>query len=104
MRRLVLIRQVWGELKTGVPGSRFLDHYQRQQRYQSGRLTRVVLMSGGVCLIALGSIMLVLPVPSAAVLLLGAAIVASESRGAAHAFDRWEIQIRASLRKLRRRA
>jgi hypothetical protein len=104
MPRQGWLRRIWSELKTGMPGSRFLDHYQRRQHHRSGRLMRTVLIGAGASLIVLGSIMLLTPGPGAVVLLLGALIVASESRSAARALDRCEIQIRASLRRLRRRA
>lgn len=96
--------RIWSELKTGVPGRRFVDHYQRRQERRRGDVMRAVVIGGGALLIALGSIMLLTPGPGVAVLLLGAAIIAGESHSAAHALDWCEMQIRASLRRLRRRA
>ena len=93
-----------GELRRfiqGAPGRRFSDHYARQRRARS-LLARALAMTAAAVLLLLGSIMLVTPGPGVLTLVLGAALVASQSHRAAHGLDRLELALRARLRRWRR--
>jgi hypothetical protein len=86
----------------GVPGRRFSDHYVRQRRARSV-LARALAMTAAAVLLVLGSIMLVTPGPGVLTLVLGAALIASQSHGAARRLDRLELAFRARLRRWRSR-
>jgi hypothetical protein len=78
---------------TSVPhGQRFRAHYERLQ--QRPHLMRALLTIGlGLLLLALGLIMLVLPGPGLLVGFAGAALIAGESKVAAHLLDRIDLRV-----------
>lgn len=89
--------RTWHELKSGTPGRRFVSFYEERHRHPEGQATRALVMAAGLALLLLGTLMIVTPGPGVVFVLLGASLVASESRGMAHALDWCELRLRAML-------
>jgi len=76
----------------GEPGHRFSERYRRSR--PDSRLRRPLAIMGGFMLILAGLVMTVTPGPGLPALLLGAMLIAGESRRAALALDRLELAVR----------
>lgn len=83
----------------GTPGQRFQQLYRHRQQSRSSLLRRALLIAGGILVALAGVIFLFTPGPGIVVLLLGAALIAQQSRLAARAFDRIEIRLRRCFRQ-----
>ena len=85
----------WRALVAGRPGTRFI-HYHEQVRKPRSYLSMAV----GSALLVLGALFTLTPGPGFVLALLGAAIVAGQSRALAHVLDRCEMRLRRAARKL----
>jgi hypothetical protein len=83
----------WQALRAGRPGRRFLRYHERTRRPGSYLST-----AAGVALLVLGLLLFLTPGPGFVVALLGAAILAGQSRSLARALDRCEIRVRRAVR------
>jgi hypothetical protein len=93
----------WKALARGIPGRRFASAYEERQRRRESGARRATVMAAGVALLLLGMLLIVTPGPGLLVILVGAWLVASESRAIAHALDWCELKARALLRTVNRR-
>ena len=89
--------RTWHELKSGMPGRRFASVYEERHRHPESQTVRALVIAGGTALLVLGMLMILTPGPGAVLMILGASLVASESRGIAHALDWCELRARAVL-------
>ena len=89
--------RTWQELKSGTPGRRFASVYEERHRHPESQATRALVIGAGVALVALGMVMVLTPGPGALFALVGASLIASESRGFAHALDWCELRLRAMV-------
>lgn len=89
---------IWNELKSGAPGRRFVAHYEC--RHGRNRANTIVVMAAGALLGLLGVVMLLIPGPGVAALLVAGALLASGSRKVAQALDCCELRVRALLRRI----
>lgn len=84
-------RSFWND----PPGERFTRRYLRQRRRGTGPARRILGMASGAMLMLLGIVFVPLPGPGFVPLLLGAALIAGESRRMAHWLDRVEVRVRS---------
>jgi hypothetical protein len=76
------------------PGRRFRYLYELKRGSRGGRLYRCAAIAAGVLLFVVGVCFLALPGPGIPVVLLGAGLVAQQSRGTAQILDRTELRLR----------
>lgn len=89
------IRAHWREFKKEKSGRRFESRFE--SRRGAGTLARkVLMMGGGIALVLVGVIFLAIPGPGIPVLIIGAGMIAGESRAAARALDALEARIVAA--------
>jgi hypothetical protein len=88
------LRTALKQFKDGKPGERFQKSYFERCRAGHNRLHKALVFGGGVLILAGGVIMLPAPGPGTIVVVLGAAIMAGESRITARALDRLELKLR----------
>lgn len=86
-------RQQWNALKKSAPGHRFQERYERNREdgNLTGRIARTLL--GGALVIA-GLTLMVIPGPGLPVLVVGAGLLATDSKPAAKLLDWVELKIR----------
>jgi Putative transmembrane protein (PGPGW) len=80
------------------PGRRFRNLYELKRASPGGRLYRCAAIAAGVLLFLVGVCFLALPGPGIPILLLGAGLVAQQSRGTAQILDRTELRLRRFFR------
>ena len=98
------IKGVWHSIRRGSPGSRFKEHYRRSERQRHSNEHRGLYVCLGVLLMIVGALLSIPPgIPGFLVVMLGAAVVASRSLKAAHAFDRLEGFARRMISKVTRK-
>jgi UPF0716 family protein affecting phage T7 exclusion len=98
------VKKVWHSIKRGAPGSRFKEHYRRSEAQRKSNEHRGLYICLGVLLMIAGALLSIPPgIPGFLVVILGAAIVASRSLKAAHAFDRLERFARRTISKITRK-
>ena len=91
------LRREWQRLKTSRPGRRFTERFGRKHTAGTKRpLYRLVYISGGVLISAVGLVIRLIPfLPGGSALItLGAAMVSRESRTTAAWLDRCEVAMR----------
>ena len=81
------------------PGRRFRYLHRCKRESQGGRLYRCAAIAAGSLLCLVGVFFLALPGPGIPVLVLGAGLVAQQSRQAAELLDRAELRLRRLLRR-----
>lgn len=79
------------ELRRGRPGRRFQDYYRR---HRERRRARTWVMAAGWALLVVGLPLVFTPGPGIPLVLIGALVLAAESRTAARALDRAELRLR----------
>lgn len=84
---------------TSAPGRRFRYLHRRKRESAGGRVYRCSAVCVGVLLCLVGIVFLFIPGPGIPILLLGAALIAQQSRGAAALLDRFEFRLRRLLRR-----
>lgn len=80
------LKRHWREFVTAPAGTRFQAHYRRHRR-RRGLVRTIVAIGSGLLLIALGTVLLVLPGPGLLIGAIGAALLAGESLSVARALD-----------------
>lgn len=93
---LARIREHLDDLTQHEPGRRFETHYERLHGKRNGQ-GRTLRLTAALLLIIAGVILLPVPGPGSVVVLVGAALLAQESRRVAQLLDRLEIRLRALL-------
>lgn len=96
------IRQKWTQFKAAEPGERFERWYERGHAHKASAVRKILLMAAGVVLIFVGVVLLAIPGPGIPVGVIGAGLLAAESRTAARVFDWLELRLRAILARLLR--
>jgi hypothetical protein len=76
------------------PGQRFRYLYALKRGSRGGRLYRCAAIAAGVLLFLVGVCFLALPGPGIPMVLLGAGLLAQQSRGTARLLDRTELRLR----------
>jgi putative transmembrane protein PGPGW len=87
----------WRQLVNARPGRRFIRYHEHVQKRAS-----YLSMAVGIAVVVLGLLLSLTPGPGFVFVLLGAAILAGQSRSLARALDRFEIRLRKAVRSLRR--
>ncbi len=90
-------KRTWRRLKAGRPGRRFQQEFNR--RHGSGRspIQKVLLIAGGLLLMAAGFLLLFIPGPGLLLLFAGGFMTAQQSLLAARVLDWSEIRARRLL-------
>ena len=92
----------WSALWQAAPGHRFQELYRRRHRRRESELRRLLLLAFGGLLLLIGLLLVLTPGPGGAIAVLGALLVAGQSRRAALTLDRSELRLRAVSRLFRR--
>lgn len=104
MRLVQRMKAHWRDLERGEPGRRFQERYERAHRERSRKgnlVQRVLKIGGGILAIAIGLIEIVFPGPAFLFLMLGGALLATESRVVARTMDWLEVKCRAAWSRVR---
>lgn len=87
------LKRNWSELSRDPPGRRFQNRHKRQDKRGSG-MSRTLKLTAAIVLIAAGIVLLVIPGPGSVLILVGAALLAEESKIVARFMDRVEVRVR----------
>lgn len=99
MEKLRRLREGLKQLRCAGPGRRFQAHYEEAHEPRGNYGMRALLIVGGVAMIPLGLLLSIIPlVPGTAVCVVGAGLVAAESRTAARFLDWIEVKVRQIAR------
>lgn len=96
------LKQSWHDLIRRRPGHRFEERFE-ESRGKGSSAGRVIKLGVGIVLILVGIVLLVIPGPGSLVILVGAALLAEESRVVARLLDRTEVAGRKLVSSLTRR-
>jgi hypothetical protein len=96
------LKQKWHDLIKRRPGRRFEERYE-QNREQGAGGARTIKLAAGTLLIAAGIVLLLIPGPGSLLILVGAALLAEESRVVARMLDRGEVAGRKVWSRFSRR-
>lgn len=103
MGKLGRLREGLKQLRCAGPGKRFQAHYERAHEPRGNYAMRALMIISGVCLALLGFLLSLVPlVPGAPVSVVGAGLIAAESRTAACCLDWVEVKLRQLVRRFRR--
>ena len=91
------LKQSWHRFQADSPGRRFKQQFRRWRESGRTRLPKVLFIAAGVLLIAIGILLLFIPGPGLATILLGALLLAQQSWPLARALDRTEVRLRNRL-------
>lgn len=97
MRRAV---RYWTELRASPAGRRFRNWYRRRRGVAPGSWKHALAVPVGLCLVAAGIVLMLIPGPGVLVAALGLTVLASTSAKAARTFDWCELQIRAATLRM----
>jgi uncharacterized protein (TIGR02611 family) len=97
------LRTHWRQLRRARPGERFRQQYERSRAAGRSTLRKVVFLGGGAAVLAAGIFFLPAPGPGILIVLVGAGMIAQESRTAARALDWAELRLRALAGAARQR-
>lgn len=88
------LREHWSALKSGRPGHRFIDRYERAREAEqdNGTGRRILMIVGGCVALAIGVVLMVIPGPAVPFFFLAGALLATESRTIARAMDWSEVR------------
>jgi uncharacterized protein (TIGR02611 family) len=89
------LKDAWHDFKQAPPGERFRRRYRERREGEPSGVRKPLTIAAGVLIVAAGLFFLPAPGPGFLIVLLGAALVAQESRLAARALDRTEVRLRA---------
>jgi uncharacterized protein (TIGR02611 family) len=92
------VRRHWRDLAAARPGNRFQQRYARRQQARRSRFAAPLTIMAGVLILLFGLVMLPAPGPGILVVLIGASLIAEESRFAARALDWTEVRGRRGVR------
>jgi putative transmembrane protein PGPGW len=93
------LKQSWRSLQQGEPGGRFEERWRRKK--PGGLARKILVLGSGGIVFAAGVFFLPAPGPGTLLLVLGAALMAEESRWIARTLDRAELLLRGALRRFR---
>jgi hypothetical protein len=96
---LAAMKDYLHRFRASRPGCRFQDHYERKRASRGGVAFRCAVVVGGVLLFLVGVFFLAVPGPGIPILLVGAALVAQQSRRTAELLDRAELGLRRMFRR-----
>jgi hypothetical protein len=85
----------WEALRNGRPGARFTEVYDERHGEAANPVQRFITLGAGILVFAAGIFFMPAPGPGIAILVVGAGLIAQESRTAARALDGAELRIRA---------
>ena len=88
------LKKRWKSLKNGRPGHRFQDEYDERHGENRNPVTHIAILIAGVIVFASGIFFLPAPGPGTIILVIGAGLLAQESRIAAKALDWAELRVR----------
>ena len=88
------LKQEWQRFRRRKPGRRFEERYYQKQQSARGVFRKILIMSAGVLIIAVGIVLLAFPGPGTILMLIGAALIAEESLVTARALDWLELRLR----------
>src|SRR5215212_2512882 len=88
------VKAHWHELALAKQGNRFQQRYARRQRERRSAVSKWLTVGAGVGVSLLGIVMLPAPGPGMIVVVIGASLIAQESRTAARALDWTEVRVR----------
>jgi len=91
------MKSAWHRLKEAEPGHRFQQEYEHHEGGRRGKVSRVLSVSVGLLIVAIGIVGLPAPGPGFLVIALGGALLARESRAIARALDWGEVRLRRVL-------
>ena len=88
------IREHWKEFKASKPGHRFQDRYRRRRSEGHSLLVKALSLTIGLFLFLIGLVLMPAPGPGILVVVIGAGMIAEESKLAARALDALELRLR----------
>jgi hypothetical protein len=91
------LKKNWTELSRERPGRRFQNRHRKQDRSGSGT-SRALKLAAAIALLVGGAVLLVVPGPGSVLIVIGAALLAEESRIVARFMDRAEVRTRRWIR------
>lgn len=97
------LKQRWREFRSGRPGQRFQDRFERNRQAKSAHsaFTRFLKPVAAVVVLVAGVGFCLIPGPGLPLLLVGAALLADVSRRVASALDWLEVRVRDGVTKAR---
>ena len=90
-------KQTWRRLKAAKPGQRFQQEFRRRHGAGRSPIQKVLLIVGGLLLMAAGFLLLFIPGPGLVFLFVGGFLIAQQSLVAARVLDWSEIRLRKLL-------
>jgi hypothetical protein len=90
-------KQTWRRLKAANPGQRFQQEFRRRHGAGRSPIQKVLLIVGGLLLMAAGFLLLFIPGPGLVLLFIGGLMIAQQSLVAARVLDWSEIRLRKLL-------
>ncbi|HUP95255.1 MAG TPA: PGPGW domain-containing protein [Burkholderiales bacterium] len=96
------LKRQWRDLAAARPGNRFQQRYARRQQARRSRFSGPLTITAGVLIALCGLVLLPAPGPGMIVVLIGASLIAEESRAAARALDWSEVHARRAIRSASR--
>ena len=97
------LRKQWQVFRADPAGERFQRRYRRHT-VRAGMARKIIVIVGGLVLIAAGIVLLVLPGPGLLLMLLGAGFVGEESLIAARMLDRIDVVFQRLRNRWRKKA
>ena len=93
------LKKQWRSFKSGRPGKRFEERYERAQRQRSSQPVwlRFLKPTIGLVLFAAGVVLCFIPGPGLPLLIIGLGFMAEQSRTIANAMDWTEVRVRKVL-------
>src|SRR5687768_137172 len=90
-------KQTWRRLKAANPGQRFQQEFRRRHGAGRSPIQKVLLIVGGLLLMAAGFLLLFIPGPGLVFLFVGGFLIAQQSLVAARGLDWSETRLRKLL-------
>lgn len=87
------LKKYWQRLRQARPGERFQELYKQRQNTRRTLWPRLLFVGLGLLLVIIGFILMFVPGPGSVIALLGAAMLAQESRFVARLLDRAEVTL-----------
>lgn len=99
------IKAGWREFAAQTPGDRFQQRYRRSRNpaVSRGTIRRIIALTIGTALVAIGLMMLVLPGPGLLVMIIGLGFFAEESLWLAKVLDACEVWLRRTWQRFQSR-
>ena len=96
------LRKQWRDLTKVEPGKRFQNRYECRKERRRKPLLKAFYMLFGAAIFIAGLILMPAPGPGCLIALIGAGMLAEESRLVARTLDRAELKMRSLLSRARR--